>query len=178
MDTEKEILSIKRWIEEYENKRIDKSQFRPQTVELRSIKNIVKARAYLSAAQANLTDSTWIKIVLNAETYDVGGYYDVTRNYRFDVPEDGYYFIAGCVGFTSVVADKVYGGAIYKNGVAITTTKTHASLIGDVYAPISDVVKLVRDDYIELYGYAGAGVSTVDVIGTSDVTFLTIHRIS
>ena len=83
MDTEKEILSIKRWIEEYENKRIDKSQFRPQSVELRSIKNIVKARAYLSATQANLTDSTWIKIVLNAETYDVGGYYDVTRNHHF-----------------------------------------------------------------------------------------------
>lgn len=132
------------------------------------------ARAYLSSNQLNLTNSTWTKIQLDTENYDPDSLFDNATNYRFTAEVDGYYQCNAGVGFTSVVADKVYGAAIYKNGSAYAKGLTHSASTSVVYATVADLIYLEANDYVELYGLHIAGVSTVDVIGTTDVTWMSV----
>lgn len=72
--------------------------------------------AYLNSASQTLTNSTWTKITLNAEEYDVGSYFDSTTNYRFTPLVAGYYQINGRVEMDSLPAAGGVTLAIYKNG--------------------------------------------------------------
>ena len=134
------------------------------------------SRAYLSSAQDNLTDATDIKVLLNAESWDVGADFDTT-NKRFVAPHTGYYSVKGSVGFSGVIADKTYQVMIWVNGAAVTFTMLSSSNTGSLRIPISDDVYAVAGQYIELYARVTAGANTVDLIAASTSTYMSITHI-
>lgn len=141
----------------------------------------VKARAYLSADQENLSDNTWTKINLNTESYDIGADFDHATNYKFTTPVAGYYLVSGAVHFVgaSVVADKHYGAAIYYDSAVKKYNVSHASLAAILSIPVVDIIYAAASKDIELYGYHNAGVDTVDVDGGSAVlTHMAVHLLS
>ncbi len=136
-----------------------------------------RARAYLSAAQLNITNNTWTKVLLNAETYDTG---DDFASYKYTAPVTGYYLVIGSVSWVSasVVAAKEYGTAIYVNGALVAYTMAHASLAATLIPNVSDILYLTKDQYVELYCYNNSGVDTCDVSGGTSATFLAVHLLS
>jgi hypothetical protein len=138
----------------------------------------VFCKAYLSANQLNLTDSTPNKILLNTLDKDLGGNFD-TPNNKFIAPVDGFYHIIGNIEFTATVADKRYITYIYKNGAHIKQAAGQAATTAGCAVTASDYFYLKANDEIELYGYPEAGASTVDVVGTGpQYTTLTVYLVS
>ena len=148
-------------------------------VDRRKVIERVSGRFYLSADQLNLTDNTWTKVALNTTSYDLGKNF-VSASNRFVIPVTGLYRIDGVVLFTdaSVVALMRYGAAIYKNNAAIKTNWAHASLVNGLASMVADEVYLAKDDYIELFANANAGVSTVDIASGSGATALIVRLLS
>jgi len=144
-------------------------------------KNIERCaiRVYISAAQNDLIGNTWNKINLNARIYDLGGNFDTTA-YKFTAPVTGLYHIIGSVSFSSLVIDKSYSVAVYKNGALLTKGASQAVVNDSLIVKVSDEVFLNKDDYIELYAYpsVGSGIDTVDVVVTSSETYLVIRLVS
>jgi len=136
-----------------------------------------KARAYLSAAQSNLSNNTWTKILLNTESYDAGSDFDTTNN-RFVAPVTGYYLVSGMVRFENVVADKRYLASIFVNGGNYTSNSVHASTTVALAVPVTVIAPVTAGQYIELYAYQSSGVSTVDVGGGAANTSMVVHLLS
>lgn len=139
------------------------------------IQTNVKARAYLSANQENLVHDTWTKVLLDAESYDIGNDF---ASYKFVAPVAGYYFIHGALLLTNVISGKPYDLAIYKNGVVIITYSVSSPTTASFCLSISDIQNLAQNDYIELFVRSKANADTVDIFGTEMHTFLTIHLLS
>jgi len=139
------------------------------------IQTNVKARAYLSSDQLNLVNGTYTKVLLDAETYDVGADF---ANYKFTAPVTGYYLIIGSVLLTSVVISKVYDICIYKNNALASGGGYIPATTDNAFMKVQDILLLNATDYIELFVRSMAGVNTVDIYGASTHTFMTIHLIS
>lgn len=135
---------------------------------------------YAGTAQ-NIASVSWTKVQLNTENFDTLGEFDSTTNYRFTVKVEGRYFISTTVVYdndlNNVVADKIYRIAIYKNGTSISSFITHSSHAGHLGVAVSDLVKLVKNDYIEIYTYHNAGVTQTIGVGTVN-SWLSIQRIT
>lgn len=139
-------------------------------------KTTTKARAYLSADQTGIIHNTWTKILLNAETYDLGSNFD-TSLHRFIAPVSGYYQVNWCLQWQSTTADIRYISAIRKNGNQIASHYMQASCIEFLSIPGADIVHLIKGDYIELWGYHSSEVNK-DANGASSYTYLSIHILS
>lgn len=137
-----------------------------------------KARAYLSANQLNLVSGSWTKLLLNSEDYDVGSDFDAVTNNRFDVLVTGYYLIETGIGFLNLIANKIYGASIYKNGTSIKKVIISTAVTTGHTIQLGDMPYLTATDYIELYAYSLAGVNTVGINAAKDYTHLTIHLLS
>src|SRR3989304_6410120 len=126
----------------------------------------VACRVYLSADQADITSSAWVKVSLNSATYDLGKNFDTT-NFKFVVPVSGLYHITGKVYFVaaSVQADKNYFVAIYKNNAAIVQANSHASYVEAMSVEVNDEVYLAKNDYVELFTQTTGTGNTVDIDG-------------
>jgi len=105
--------------------------------------------------------STWTKIQFNAEHIDSGGVFDSTTNNRFTPTTSGYYFVAVNLG-VGITADNAIDQLrveIYKNGSAITATKTvrdwdTTGINFNDQINTSTIVQLNGStDYIEGYAY-------------------------
>lgn len=145
-----------------------------------TMKTQCKMRAYLSADQLDIPSGTWTKVLLDAETYDVGSDFDI-ENHKFIAPQNGYYLLIGSIQWkgSSVVADKRYYVGFKKNNTTfITLGNFHAADANTLTPAISDIVYLAQNDYIELYGFHAAGVDTVDIGGYENGTFLCAHLLS
>ena len=141
----------------------------------------VKARAYLSANQEDVNNTTWTKINLNAESYDIGGDFDHATNYKFTTPTAGYYLLTGCVQwvYDTTVADKVWKTAIYVDSASVAVTTMQTSVVQQVIVPVTTVEYIAAAKDIELYCYHNAGVDTPDVAGGSAFeTFMAVHLLS
>lgn len=138
-----------------------------------------KARAYLTAAQDNLTDATFIKVLLDTETYDVGNDFDAVTNNRFVAPVAGFYMCSALVAYNNTVAEKRYFAAIYKNNAVhsaasmIIGTSTSSLAVSN-----NDIIQLAVGDYVELYARVDAGANTIDLIPGSSNTYLAVHLLS
>lgn len=132
-------------------------------------------RAYLSADQLNLVNITWTKVLLNAESFDVGLDFDLGNN-RFVAPITGYYQVNATLTFKNAVADKSYAVAIYVNGASYAQTTANTSLaLTYVSGSVSDIIYIPAGQFIELYAYSASGDNTVDIFGISTSTFLSIY---
>lgn len=136
------------------------------------------ARAYLNQAQDNIADATFVKVNLNAETFDPGSNFD-TANSRFVAPTTGYYSVTGLVSYNNVVADKRYMVAFYKNGVLYSNASFTSANTDSFNATHSDLIQLdAGTGTVELYARVDAGVSTVDLnIGATN-TFLNVSLVT
>ncbi len=138
-----------------------------------------KARGYRVTSNQAITTDTWTKIQLNAETFDVNSEFDIATNYRFTAKEAGYYLVNAALRYTNVAADLPFHIAIYKEGSIYSQVRTFAILAGDDQSvAISDIVYLDVGEYIELYTYHYMGGPTKNILPGSDITFMSVHRIS
>lgn len=129
-------------------------------------------RAYLSADQT-VTSAVTTKVAFNAETFDTGGCFDSTTNYRFTPNVAGYYhfdYLVSEAG-TTITA----GGAaayLYKNGTKITEGDYGAPAAANSRCGGSDLVYMNgTTDYVEVFGFV-AGTGTMKFIsGTTETRF-------
>jgi len=115
-----------------------------------------KVRAYRATTDQAIPATTFTKVQLNAETFDVGADFDPVTNYRFTVPAGaaGYYLIAANISVYGNAAAGWALAAIFKNGTAVATgTQNYpaAAPIGSVH--VEDYLALVAGDYIEIWIY-------------------------
>jgi len=133
--------------------------------------------AYLGSNQLDLTHSTWIKVLLDAESYDIGSNF---ANYKFTAPISGKYFVNGKLSWVhnTLVADERYIIAVYKNGASISTVTSQASSIAGLTMSLLSPTQLTKDDYLELYAYQDTDVDTCDIQSGSALTSLIIELVS
>lgn len=125
----------------------------------------VGARAYLSSSQLNIVTSTYTKVLLGSETYDLN---DDFADYKFVAPVAGYYVVNAQNGWGGLTVNKFYRTVIYKNGAKIATGCNVPSLATTITVPVFTICHLDATDYIELYAYHNAGVNTPDIYGDAN----------
>jgi len=141
--------------------------------------NPFKARAYRSTEQSNIPNNTWTKVLVNAISFDPGDNVDIV-NSRIIVPLPGYYLIIGVILWKSgtVVADHGYYTGIFKNGALQIQDGAQSSSTLAIMSSLASILYLSENDYIELYAWHNAGVNTVDIYGSSETTYITMHLLS
>ena len=136
-----------------------------------------RARAYLTTSQLDIPHATFTKVLLDGETYDVGGNFS---NYKFTAPVAGYYLIMGKIGYlyTSVVADKIYGAVIRINNIDKGQHIVSAAVASFLDVTTFNLLYLNVNDYVELFAYHEAGVNTIDIAGGVIETFLCVSAVT
>lgn len=137
-----------------------------------------KCRAYLNQAQNNLADVTNVKVNLNAENYDPGGYFDATTDYDFTAPISGYYLCIGQVTWTSCVADKRYGVTINVDGTTVAQSWDANGSGTAVRVCVSTIEYLAANQVVTLGANHASGAATEDLATDSSNTFLAVHLMS
>ena len=142
-------------------------------------------RAYRDSSDQSLSHNTATKVELNAETFDIGGYYDHTTNYRFTPLVQGYYQVNGSI--QDISATDVYDIIVMarKNGSTVSQGRIRFTGVtnDDFYTTIvncSDVVYLDgSSDYIELYAQiASEDASGVKINDLAQATFMSAVLVS
>lgn len=140
-----------------------------------------KARAFLSADQLNIANTTVTKVLLNAETYDPGSNFNADgANSEFVAPISAYYLVCAQVEWYASVADKLYRVHIYVNGAEASSGIVQAVIAGLLTVPITDILYVAAGETIDLRCYHNAGAATPDVKGHANglMTYLDIHILS
>lgn len=140
-----------------------------------AITTSAKARVFLSSTQSNIADASATKVLLDGETYDVGGNF---ANNKFTAPTTGYYQVNATIFWQNPIADKIYAAYLYKNGARIALSQSHSSSTSSLSTDINDVIKLTATDYVELYAYHNSGAATPDIYGDTAYTYMSIHLLS
>lgn len=136
--------------------------------------NATQFRAYLAGPDVALTDATFTKVPLSAESFDLGGNFDASVNNRFTAPLAGRYHFTGHVAVsTSLASTDEVVALLYVNGSAVSRGQALFGSIG--VAAVSDTLQLAAGDTVELYVWANqaAGSSGHLILADQDRTFLT-----
>lgn len=131
------------------------------------------ARAYLAGNQVISTE-TWTKLLLTTENYDVQSEF---ANNKFTAKTAGFYLIIGNVEISTLGANQLMYGAIYKNSIAQVYSNSPTSVIVSPYVSFSDIIYLNVDDYAELWIYHTHGGDRNADSGTTQ-NFMAIHKLS
>ena len=145
-----------------------------------ALRSRAKFRAYQNTQQQNLTALAWAQVVLDAESYDIGGYFNTTA-YKFVVPTAGFYHFVGQVtpAAGTFSASKKFGIAIYKNGSAVAVAYQSSNNEADDFTlQISDIRRLAVGDEITLYVYSGNDNNNADLTAGATTTFFAGHILS
>ena len=136
----------------------------------------------------NTTDNTYAYITVYNSASDVTVSPDIfantegylIKNAKFVAPIPGNYIITGLVSLENPVVDKRYGGQILKNNTTtMTSTNSHASVVGTLGCNIPTVIiPLAINDELVLRGYSYSGDNTVDIAGLYRLTSMTIYLVS
>lgn len=115
-----------------------------------------------------LTHSTWTKISLDAQTYDVGDIADPTTNNRINIRRAGNYLGVGLVSIANLAVNSRVIPRFYKNGnVEIELTRAAVVVTGTGVGSGTGAIVCAAGDYIELYGLwsvtSGTGTKDTDV---------------
>jgi len=142
-----------------------------------NIKNTAKARAFLNTLQT-VIGHAFVKIALDAKTYDPGGNFDIA-NSRFVAPIAGFYLVLGGIRVTdaTLVADRNYGAHIYRNSIKILETWQQSSVARRLTIFTYDVIELAVNDFVELFMYQDSP-GPVDLVANSFSTFMAVHLLS
>lgn len=138
----------------------------------------------------NTTDTTYTYVTARNSATDLTVRDDIfvdTEGYeikyaRFVAPVSGKYIFQGLISYvyTTVVTDEVYSVGLKKNDTTqLYSNHTHASLASYISPPVSTILPLVKDDYVNLITFSSSGVDTVDLFGAAEAeTHLVITLIS
>ena len=105
--------------------------------------------------------STWTKVPCSVETYDVGGCYDNSTNFRFTPTTAGKYVFYVQVGFNALADGKYLYAAVRKNGSTIfgdgnaINHTGHAGGLASRYTITAEANG--SSDYFEAYGFHNHG---------------------
>jgi len=135
------------------------------------------ARAYKHAADQSIPNSTYTKVVLEAESYDIQGEFDPVTNYRFTAKAAGLYLCVGMLDYEPVVDQTIYQMAIYKNGVFFQACNCYSSGTTAGTPLIVAVVQLAASDYLEAYALQFSG-ATATLVCAWDGCWLTVVKIA
>ena len=139
---------------------------------------VPECRAYLGTDQLNITNITYVKVLVGTENYDIGSNFDTTNN-KFVTPIAGRYKIEMSLSYddSTVVADTTYGILIYKNNANIQTVRPHSSSVRRMFAATGGEFDLAINDYIEMFTYHTAGVDTPDISANTSMTYILIKLV-
>jgi len=119
-----------------------------------------------------ISDNTVAKVAFATQTFDVGGCYDPSTNYRFTVPanEGGYYVIHAQLHIKSDADGQHIESFIklYKNGSAAYYSYDNFSGTGNTNGNMlynTQILNLNATDYIEVYGQCNVSTSAPIVKG-------------
>ena len=142
-------------------------------------------RAYRDSSDQTMSHNTATKVELNAETFDIGGYYDHSSNFRYTPLVQGYYQVNGSIqdiSNTDVYDIIVY---IYKNGASVSQGRIRFTGVtnDDFYTTVvstSDIIYMNgSSDYLELYAQiASEDASGVKVNDNALSTFMSACLLS
>jgi hypothetical protein len=132
-------------------------------------------RAYRNTSQQSFSQSTFVKIQFNAESYDTDGCFDSTTNYRFTPTKAGYYDINLNVQYSGTNSGSLKELVIYKNGAAYSQVFSSAGS-GTPGATCSvngsDLIYFNGStDYVEAYIYDNDAVARNVMNGESKSFF-------
>lgn len=145
-----------------------------------AIKSQAKFRAYQATQQLNLTALSWTLVTLDAESYDIGGYFNTSAS-KFVAPVAGFYqFVAQVTPAAGTFSgNKKFGIALYKNGSAVATAYVSSNADGDdIVLQIADIVQLAATDYVEVYFYSGNDNNNTDLTAGTTTTYFSGHILS
>jgi len=131
-----------------------------------------RVRVYRSSVQS-IPDATDTKVQFNAENWDDNNEFDSTTNYRFTAQKSGYYLIQSIIGIADPSSGKTIVTYIRKNGATIAQRNITTSAVGMQFCPISDIVYLNVNDYIEIWIYHNYGTAQ-NTTSSSPVAYLNI----
>jgi len=137
-----------------------------------------KASAYLdTASQENLTNGENTKVLLNAENFDPDSCF---ANYKYTAQVSGYYYVNAQVTWygADMVADNTYLSYIYVDGFSVKARYSQASAAKYLSSPVSGLIYVAKDSYIELYARQNSGGNAVDVSYGDVLTFMDIYLVS
>jgi len=149
-----------------------------------SLANTPAFKAYLSSTQSSISHDTWVKLNINAESYDTNNAYD-TSTYKFTPAVVGkYYLNATAYIYNSSNYPRRAGIKIYKNGSPITEEWNRLvdgnNLLHEWSISVSTTDNCTStSDYYEVYIYTNnsAGANNGNVSGGERVTFFTGYKL-
>jgi hypothetical protein len=123
---------------------------------------VTVARAYRNGA-LSIPINTSTKVPMDTKSYDPGGCFDTTINFRYNAPVTGYYQVNASL-LLLVSATGTYteiAGWIYKNGVSYTEIVSEPAVESYVGAWFSDIIPCNAGDYLELFVYVTPQTATL-----------------
>jgi hypothetical protein len=111
-----------------------------------------KCKLRRDAAQS-IGSGAWVKVLVDAEEFDVGGIGDIATNDRIDIGTTGYYEITASAGLGGVLdAAEFFAVGIYIDGGLVKRSLEYShSTNRAAFGLISDVYYLTSGQYVELY---------------------------
>ena len=170
-DQTEDIEELQEGIKDHAHKGIDTSRIRHQDI----VRTLDSGCRVYNSASLNVANNTDVKIPFNTENFDIAGEYDNSTNFRFTVNKEGYYHISATISWVSGIDNQKYYIFIYKNGAVYSQglTVTGPEQTGNT---ITDVIKLLKNDYIEIFAKAITG-SGGDLQPGSEMQFFSIYKI-
>lgn len=121
------------------------------------------ASVYLANAAVSIASGVVTKIPYDTKEYDPNSNMDITTNYRYTVPVNGYYHIDAAVSYgTNGTGERRI--SIYKNGVPVKDNGRPPTAANFSSTMISATLKLAAADYIEIFTSqnSGSAISLID----------------
>lgn len=135
---------------------------------------IVGSSAYPSGTTQVITTTTYTKVALQNENFDVGSIFDSTTNYRATIPTTGYYDVTAQTLFGSVPTSVFVVLLLYKNGVELSRQTLQSPAVVDSVPFMSKMYNFTAADYIELYVYHN-NATNLSIFAVS--TYLQVTRV-
>lgn len=127
-----------------------------------TLSNPYKFSAY-AGTTTTLGAGTFTKIAFNSEEYDTSSSFDSVTNYRFTAPIAGFYKFDASIDITGTATGDTFIINLYKNGSlykASNRTLTYTGMVVELLLS-PPPIQLAVNDYLEIYGYNGAGGTRV-----------------
>lgn len=122
------------------------------------------------ANQQTIANTTWVKILLDTETYDIQSEF---ASNKFTAKTSGLYLLIGKVvyWYSDTLAAKMYVAGVYKNGVLFSDMWIQSAINAKAVTPLVIATAfLAANDYIELYAYHETGANCKINNGTSQTS--------
>lgn len=128
----------------------------------------------------NIPGTSWIKLIMTLEDYDLGNNYDSVTTYRYNCPSDGVYCVMYSAKINELV-DRVYmESCIYVNGIRgggyeLTTASTGSTV--SLANSGCDLYNLQKNDYIELYVYHSTPIGVKVAPASPETNYLCVYKV-